>query len=511
MKDDILFYCPVDIVKATDKDGKEIMRLEGIASTMDEDSDGEFLDPAGFEISDFKKVGLVNWHHQASDSPKTIIGEPYLAEIRKEGFYVGSELYPSSELAKEVYELAEVMQKDSKSRKLGYSIEGTVLERDEKNPKIVKRAKITGIAITHMPKNAKTFAEIIKACNAGKLEKDSNEEEVEEKSLSTESGAAIMPESVDGSKKKKHLKNVTTIEKSNYKIKNLTQEARYDLIFDCFPDITIEKAEEVYNLFSNIQKAMSTKTKNISNEQIKKAMDVLGFDDLDSNPFLEKSEAGKELDPDKVADAVSEKIFKAESDEDAKEEEAEEKEETMEKAQKGTPPAEAVEETINKGAVLILKKAIEHSSAENLKNARAIGVLVKGVLQRNGELAEQNTELKKAMETMKEDLSERLEKAEGMLNSFGGAPQARRSLRKAIVPREKESFQKAQEENKQENVLSKSRDYKQVLDLVDNAAFAKGGYDEHFGKAVTSFEATKTLPGDVISRIKTEFGITIVD
>ena len=45
--DKFTFWCPLDIQKAAidPETGQEIMRLGGIASTSDEDSDGEFLDP----------------------------------------------------------------------------------------------------------------------------------------------------------------------------------------------------------------------------------------------------------------------------------------------------------------------------------------------------------------------------------------------------------------------------------------------------------------------------------
>lgn len=518
------FYCPLDISKAEDAEGNEVMRLAGIASTIDEDADGEFLDPSGFELNEFLKVGLVNWHHQASDRPKTIIGEPHKAEIRKDGFYVEVDLYPSSQMARDVYDLAETLRKDSKTRKLGFSIEGNVIERgsDNKNHpdyKIVKKANITGLAVTHMPKNPKTFAEVIKACKSGDLEKMIDEDEIEEKSLSTESGSALMPESVDGSKKKKHLKENIDLEKSQYKVKKLAYEEQYDLIFDTFPNITIEKAEKFYNFLNKIQKVMSKKSNTITDEQLSKAMSHLGFDDLRKNPFFEKVQKGKDEDMsgEEAAAKVQEKTLSNDADDIAQSEKdlkpagemkkGKKEAETEDTLQKGSDVEENGEETINKGAVLIIKKAIEKQSAENFENTKALATLVKAGLERNAILSSENAKLRKGLE----DLGEKLEKANQKIEQFSNAPRVRRSLTKA-VPREKESFQKAKEEAApNENVLSKSKNYKQVLDLLDNAAFAKGGYDEHFGKAVTTFEASKLLTNDVASRIKNEFGITIVE
>ena len=54
-KNNFNFWTPVEITKGKDESGKNIMKLGGIASTFDEDADGEFLDPNGFDISDFKK------------------------------------------------------------------------------------------------------------------------------------------------------------------------------------------------------------------------------------------------------------------------------------------------------------------------------------------------------------------------------------------------------------------------------------------------------------------------
>lgn len=185
MKDNnFKFWVPLTIRKAKDKDGKEVMKVGGIASTYDEDSDGEFLDPKGFDLKPLMSTGVINWHHQTKTNPEAIIGEPTKAEIKKQGLYLESELYADSELAKKVYKLAEVLQANSSTRRLGFSIEGKALEKDKSNPKIIKRASITGCAITYMPKNPSTFVDIIK----GNVDYEEVEEvKVEDSSLTTES------------------------------------------------------------------------------------------------------------------------------------------------------------------------------------------------------------------------------------------------------------------------------------------------------------------------------------
>lgn len=494
MNDNIEFYCPLNISKAKDAEGNEVMRLAGIASTFDEDADGEFLDPSGFVLEDFSNFGLVNWHHGSSDSPRTIIGEPHKAEITKKGLYVEVDLYPSSKMAREVYELAEVMKADSKKRKLGFSIEGTVIERDLTNQKIVKKALITGLAITHMPKNAQTFAEIIKACVTGKLGNV-------QKSLGTVEAEAVIPESVDNGKKKKKHKDATSIEKSKYSIKKMEYEERYDLIFDTFPDITIEKAEKFYDFINKTENAMSENKHIITDQKLQKAMAIFGIEGNSDNPFLEKSKESEET-PEEIAAAVSKKMFKTD------EEVNEDKKRTESKIHNEDEDEEDDENELEKSNMKnnnnAILKAIDASRDEQLENTRALGVLVKATLDRNDTLVKANQSLIEDNKTLKKAI-------EGMslkLNSFGQTPSPRRSLRKAM-PMQRQGFT---EDGKAEGVtLSKSRNYKQVLDLLDNAAFAKGGYDEQFGKAVQNFESTKALPMDVISRIKNDFQITIVD
>lgn len=498
------FWCPLDISKAKNEQGDDVMRLGGIASTMDKDADGEFLDPSGFDITDFKKSGVVNWHHQAKNSPATIIGEPHKAEVRTDGFYVETDLYPSSELAQEVYALAQTLAKDSKSRRLGYSIEGTVIERDDLNPKIVKQAKITGLAITHMPKNAQTFADIIKG--HGHIE-----DEDEDKSLDTSSGSAVMPESVEGDGKDRKRKDGDSLK---YVVKSLSSELMYDKIFDTFPGISIEKAEKVFEFLNKIEVAMA-KGKTIENQDLEKAMAHLGLDNLDENPFLEKASKGdagvnggdtKTLEKDKsemsdqeVADAVERETY-------GNSDESEENESEEENEDEGSESEEKEEKEMKKGIdTAQILKAIQSSNDENVANVRALAQLVKaqmdtteimkGTLNRTRkELAETKGELIKALDTIEE---------------LGGQSTGRKSITKGYVDRKFEG-----EDNLEKGhgagsaALNQTTHRKQIVNILDNAAFAKG-FDEEFSKAVTSFEAGTPLTPNVIARLKNEYGVNI--
>lgn len=567
-KENFVFWCPLDITKAKNDKGEEVMRLGGIASTMDKDADGEFLDPSGFDIKEFKKSGVVNWHHQAKNSPATIIGEPHKAEITKKGFYVETDLYPSSDLAQEVYTLAKTLAKDSKSRRLGYSIEGSVIERDVANPKIVKQAKITGLAITHMPKNAQTFADIIKGedpCWDGYEmygTKDKNgktvpncikkdEDEDVEKTLDTTAGRATMPESVDG-----------------YKVKNVSQEVMYDKIFDTFPGISIEKAEQVFELLNKIKKAMAT-GKTIETQDLEKAMAHLGLGNLDDNPFLEKAcksnedangdtnafKKGDKKDPkdmsaQEVADAVEKELYGDDDEdidgdmddsedeekgmkkgmgmkkgykkgmgmkktmaskmmsEDAEEDDSEEDDSENNESEEGgmkKKPAFMMKNkrmSMKKGLDNELVKAIDSVKAENKAGVQALATLVKASMDAQelikGELDSTRNELAEA-----KDL---LSKALDTIDELGGKSQGRKSLTKGYVDRQFDGNNLSKGMNG--NVLSMSNNKREIVNILDSAAFSKG-FDEELSKAVTSFEAGAPLTPNVIARLRNEHSVII--
>lgn len=56
------FWCPIGrIEKATDEAGEPVMRIGGIASTMDKDADGEYLDPSGLDVELNESTGVITY------------------------------------------------------------------------------------------------------------------------------------------------------------------------------------------------------------------------------------------------------------------------------------------------------------------------------------------------------------------------------------------------------------------------------------------------------------------
>lgn len=513
------FWCPVEISKAIDQEtGEELMLLGGIASTADEDSDGEFLDPKGFDIKPLIESGMVNWHHQAKTCPATIVGEPLKAEIKKEGLYIETKLYPSSQVARDIWELAKTLDKDSSTRRLGYSIEGKVLERKSENRnspdyKKITKAIITGVAITHQPKNPKTFANIIKgeigddfvedeetketADKKQQEEKYYKETGIKEKSLDTDAGRPLIKEDVD-----KKLK-VTTFGKS----------AVMERLFQDIPGISIEKAEKVYTLIKNISNMAKKKT--VTEEDILKAYDALG---LEPDASLVKAD-DSDVNENEEIDETEEEVKKSDDTEEP-EEEMDEGGETEEDADEDDENEEEEEKPIKKGNIFErferIEKAIATSHLNNTTYVKALGVMVKAcnqalekansVIELSSAKIEELTEINKAQTDTINALQESLE-------SFGAYTPAPKSMRSVAKPVERnfakandDDFNKGGDANENEvNILNKAA----VAEILDQATFAKG-YDDEFSKACMDYEASGVVSDNIISRIKKEFGITIV-
>lgn len=501
IEEKFVFWCPLqkgeDLIDPTT--GERIMRLGGIASTSDEDSDGEFLDPKGFDIKPLITSGMVNWHHQAKEHPDTIIGEPSKAEIRPEGLYLETDLYPSSKVACDVWELANTLEKDSKTRRLGYSIEGKVLKRksnDKNSPdyKHIEKAVITGVAITHMPKNPKTFANIIK----GDIEDDFNEEEEkeekkEEKSMNTETGAALKKESVDRDLKVTAFSKAEVLEK----------------LFKDIPGISIKKAEHIFIM---LQKFANMKGKSqITEDDITKAYEALGLN-IESSDIEKGCGAadGGDVTKEPIAKANSKKGNNEVAEEPTKEDQTEEETESEEEEDDEVSESR-VKKAEGGNRFDRIEKAIAASHQINSKYIRALGVMIKDASQKLDAAAERENELRDIIKAQDETISLLSEKMEEFGN-YTPAPKSlshARPVERAFAKADDADITKGGESEAPSNAISMSKNPNQVAELLDQATFAKG-YDEEFSKACTAFEAIHNLPANIIARMKNEYGVEIV-
>lgn len=543
------FWCPLDIQKSVidPETGQEIMRLGGIASTSDEDSDGEFLDPKGFDIKPLINSGMVNWHHQAKGSPATIVGEPSKAEIRKDGLYIETDLYPSSAVARDIWELAQTLEKDSKTRRLGYSIEGKVVKRKSNDPKSpdykkITKAIITGVAITHQPKNPKTFANIIK----GEIDDWNDDEET--------------IDLFDGKGDSNNLMDKLNKKDSDDKKKKLKTISKGEFIYKLLKDVTnieIEKAENIYLMTSKI--ANMKGRKEITDEDISKAYEALGLEfESAEDTDIQK---GEDCDAnggrtEKKTISKAKKTKKAEDDEEdddyEDEEEVEEREaKTKErlggikgdeklhreaqkrKMEKGeddeTEDDEPEDEEDDRSGKIFnrktgktVKKAIEPNRFDRIEKAmavsyanqhqliRALGVMIKNSNDKVNSVISQNEELLDIVKAQEETISELSERLEEYGSSAPGFKSHRsvQSVERGFAKAEDSDITKGGQQRLAINQIAHN-DKAAIVELLDQATFAKG-YDEEFSKACTTYEGSGVLPRNIIARIKNELGYEIV-
>lgn len=159
------FYVPLELVKS-DKDGAEDdWKIKGIASTPDEDLQGETVDQEGLDIGLLKAGrGLFNFDHQKG--PENVLGQIEDADfIDKDGkrcLQVEGYLFKHQDRAKAMYNIMRSLKKGAAPR-VQMSIEGKILQRDFVNNKAIKKARIDKVALTLDPVNPYTYADLCKS------------------------------------------------------------------------------------------------------------------------------------------------------------------------------------------------------------------------------------------------------------------------------------------------------------------------------------------------------------
>lgn len=155
MNDLFRFSLPLDLIKSEKEDGE--MRIQGYASTEDEDRQGDSILQKGLDISDFVNSGWFNYDHDN----QIILGYPDKEKTRidRKGFWVEGTLLKSVKLAHDIFDISRELIKSNAPRRFGFSVEGKTLERDDWG-KIVK-AKVYNVAITPNPVNTKTSMDVL--------------------------------------------------------------------------------------------------------------------------------------------------------------------------------------------------------------------------------------------------------------------------------------------------------------------------------------------------------------
>ena len=229
-------------LEKSSKDGKDVYLVGGLITDSSTDADGENLVTEGLDFSEFN---FINWNH--SKEPGDIIGTPLTWEyIKGKGVTMKGELYTDIPKANDAIKLMKTLQRSGRKNRLGWSIEGQVIERDLIDSSKVKKAKITAVALCPFPKNGNTFADLLtkgfsgddcfqsndkleydEETNGGlveiqdednKIKVDSKGNITYEKAQTIENSAALIKEDVEGNEKidmKKAFVIITDAHKNN--------------------------------------------------------------------------------------------------------------------------------------------------------------------------------------------------------------------------------------------------------------------------------------------------------
>lgn len=154
------------------EDGK--WKVAGLASTESMDQQGEIIMQKGIDLTPIdKKKGLLNFDHQKG--PENTIG--LLDGYRRDGkgLYIEGRLFKNHTKARAVYEIMSSLGKSDRGR-VGLSVEGRILKRNDQNPRIIEKCQINAVAVTLNPVNQETYADLTKSLSAAEVEFDSTGE-----------------------------------------------------------------------------------------------------------------------------------------------------------------------------------------------------------------------------------------------------------------------------------------------------------------------------------------------
>lgn len=195
---DFKIYAPLEAFEKAGDDNP--MRIGGMVSTDRLDKEGERILQEGLDFNPFLNEGWFNDNHGRKTGD--VVGYPTETKfVRKgeklpngktsttNGWWAEGHLV-NTDKGREIWGLAQALQ--GTKRKLGFSIEGRVQQRDPRDPSRVTKAVVKHVAVTHCPVNTDTELESLsKALMAGSS--------ISNPGTSPGEGFALRGESLEGS------------------------------------------------------------------------------------------------------------------------------------------------------------------------------------------------------------------------------------------------------------------------------------------------------------------------
>ena len=169
---DFNIFLPATLEKSSDGESEPYYTISGFASTASKDFQGERIDPAGIDDSYFKNNGWIDYEHNKDN----VIGLPTqncFTDPNK-GLYVEARLFKGNPYVEKTMELVHNLKNIGSHRKIGFSIEGKISERDASDPTIIREVQITGVAVTTNPANPDATWEVVQKSHFGSIDKSTD-------------------------------------------------------------------------------------------------------------------------------------------------------------------------------------------------------------------------------------------------------------------------------------------------------------------------------------------------
>lgn len=170
------FHVPVVAFEKGLPNGKKSKRIGGIVTSPNKDRQDETMLLDGLDFSEFEHSGWFNDNHGKSTTDVVGLPDAAVRRVRKgdslpdggkartDGYWAEGVLMGSK--GDEVFRLAKDLE--GTGRALGFSVEGTIVERAIDDSKKITKAKVRNIAVTHCPVNPDTELVILsKALSSG--------------------------------------------------------------------------------------------------------------------------------------------------------------------------------------------------------------------------------------------------------------------------------------------------------------------------------------------------------
>jgi hypothetical protein len=208
---DFKIFTPATFFEKSDAPQGQRRRIAGLVTTDSRDRQAEQILQDGLDFTDF--LGPYGWFNDNhSKSMTDVLGYPTAVQFFTKGsalpdgttcpangHWAEGYLLEGMKKADEVWELAKALQ--NTPRRLGFSIEGKVEKRLDEDRRVIARARVAAVAITHCPVNTDTgMRALVKALD-----------------VSSDNASAIVPESLEGvSSEAKRKKRLVDLVRSKY-------------------------------------------------------------------------------------------------------------------------------------------------------------------------------------------------------------------------------------------------------------------------------------------------------